>query len=72
MLGNCSAVSDIAKHHGILHRPRIVAIHKSDETVVAICTPGSMVGIDRLALYEKGIMCRNDGTRLRFRISELE
>ena len=72
VLGDCSAVAHISQHHGILHRPRIVAIHKSDEPVIAIRAPGRMARINRLALDKEGVMRGNYGTRFCARISELE
>ena len=53
---NGSAIADIGQHHGFLHRPRIVAIHKSEEAIVAIRGPGCMACINRLALHKESIM----------------
>jgi len=56
VLRDGSAIADISQHHGILHRPRIIAIHKSDQTVVAIRGPGSMACINWFALHKESIM----------------
>ena len=72
VLGDGSTVADVSQHHRILHRPCIIAIHKSDETIVAIRATGRMVCINGLAFDKQSVVRGNHGTRLFGRISELE
>ena len=61
---NRSPIPHVSDHHGLLHRPGIVADDKTLQSLVAVVAASRMILVHRFAFGHEGIMTNKDRKRI--------
>ena len=62
--GNTSFISHVSDHHGVLHRPSVIADDKTSQPLVAVVAASRMVLVYRFALDGKGVVSGKNRERV--------